>query len=1026
MKRNLIMRKTAQLMMTSCLVCLFKIPVNASQFQLPLAAFSNGGISTNPSEVLLLNQEVQQLNTMNATLQSDVITLNQQIQQLNATAATLQDELNAALAGSDNIGTLVDTVNSMSNITTRLISQINNIKPSAGAVSTGVSDVMDLIGQPTGNATDSIYTRIGLAAQTDLTETLGGSSGTTISSRLGDPGSGNTLVGNIANGATSIQAAITTVQGNLAPLSNASLTPHHDLNRLLIDGNSSSTSGLVAKIAGNTSTTVLGGIEAVAASLDGSTSGSIAGTSLNSLVGKLATQLGNLKNGGTQLNTTIADINSQLGASGTTSARITSIDDSVLASPTGVLATDLSTLAAEIVTSPSGVVETDVHVINNLLNGTSTGSTIQARVTSIDNSILTTPTGVVSTDIASLASLIMTIPGSTLEGDVGSLNSLLNGTATGSTSQARINSAIGTIENGATQLTTAISDANTTLGGSGTTINRIYGVDALLDGVQTMSGLTSFTVLTAASNSSGTISIVGNDGSSGRAYSITFSSPITSGNTFILEHSGSGNTITFLNNSGGTLTSAANLVTYLAAAYPVNTVLKRTTATKATALKTFIGGTGYSSMSNALAIDAALLENPTGVIATDLTTLAAEIVTSPSGVVETDIKTLNSLLSGTAAGLTTEARIGSPMLGGSASNIEAVLGGTSTDIASSLGDPGSSKTLIGNIGGSTTSVQAALNVLSTVLVNNTSFSSSLTTQVTSLSTAVDNGLSSLPNSATTATISSIATSDGSGGVNVGFSGLGSANGTYNLAAATIAGSIGNGGTFTLTNASNNLVLVNRSGTTINTQAKAISYLASMYPPGSKIASDLSDKISSALNTLVGGTLSSIRARIAAADAAILVTPTGVLKADLSTLAGEIVTSPSAVLEGDIQTINSLLNGTSTGSTIQARIGSPTLNSTSSDLASIIGGSASDIVGRLGDPINGTSGLAGCIKNNGAALSTVNGFDCSSFDNATTLYDQLNAFLSIIGQSNSIAATEIVIPKGTYTDLRSLLAALNHD
>jgi len=116
----------------------------------------------------------------------------------------------------------------------------------------------------------------------------------------------------------------------------------------------------------------------------------------------------------------------------------------------------------------------------------------------------------------------------------------------------------------------------------------------------------------------------------------------------------------------------------------------------------------------------------------------------------------------------------------------------------------------------------------------------------------------------------------------------------------------------------------------------------------------------------------------------------------------------------------------TAGNLGAKIGSPTVNGGASNLMSVIGGVASDLAGQLGDPVTGTFGLPRYIRNNGAAVGTVNGFDASSFDNATTLYDQINAFLSTISQSNSVATNNIMIPKGTYTDLRSLLAALNHD
>lgn len=1352
MNWNRFIKKSIQLMTTSCLVCVVKNSGEATEFLLPLDAFfQDGGISINANYVL-----------------------------------NLVEEVNNNPSNPDHIGILIDTVDSENNLSPRVTTQINRIVPSSSAISTAISTIYTLMGHPTSNPTDPISTRIGTPAQTSLTTTIGGMSGSSLSIRLGDPGVGHTLADNIADGASSIQDATSTVQVKLATLSNPSLTPNRDLYRLLIDGNSGSTSGLLPKITGNSSNTLLDGIESLAANLDGSTSGSITGSVSSNLLAKLATQITSIKGSGTQLSTVVSDINAQLGAAGTTSARVSVIDNSILTSPSGVVTTDMSSLSALMVSSPAATLQEDAEALNTLINGTATGSTTQARITSattsiessatqlttaisdvntllggsgttmnrvnsadsildgvqsmsgltsftvstpasnsagtvsmigndgtagrtyslvfassiangspftlthsgsgntitfvnnsggslasaaalatylasaypvnavlknttnakataletviggagysamsnaiaLDDALLESPTGVLTTDRSTVAGELVNSPSTILETDIHTLNNLLDGTPTGSTTQARIASVMGTIETGATQLTTAISDANTTLGGSGTTMDRINSVDALLDGVQSMnglssfrvmttasnpggntvnivgddgvsnnitysttfsssiaslgtftmntgpktitfinnsggsiasaaalatylasaypvnavleanttskvtelstflggsgytvmtkavtiddallgnptsnittdlatlrgeivtslganaeadiqtlntlingtatgsttqaritsattsieasatrlttaisdlnsvlggsgttitrvnsvnasldgvqsmSGLSSFTVSTPASNSAGTVTIIGNDGTAGRSYSLVFASSIANGSTFTLTDSGSGNTITFVNNSGGSLASAAALATYLADAYPINALLKANANTKATALESFLGGAGYSAMSNAATIDASLLTNPTSNISTD-------------------ISTLNSLVDGNATGSTLQDRLGAPTLGGSSSNLAAVLGGTSTTIADRLGDPGSSKTIIGNIGGSTTSVQAALNDLATTLVSNTNFSSSLYANLTTQSTSLDSGLSSLPSSSTYATIGTAAASDGSSGVDIVINGgLGGANGTYNLPAATITNSIGSGGTFTLTNGSDNLVLVNRSGGSISTQAQAISYLASMYPVASKIATGMSDKITNGLNTMLGGSASSVRAKIASIDAGLLNTPTGVVSTDFATLNAKIVTIPGSTAEDNVSTINALLDGTSTGSTIQARIGSPTVNGSGSNLFSVVGGSASSLADRLGDPVTGTVGLASVIRNNGASLGTVNGFDCSSFDNATAIYDQINAFLSILSQN--VGSSQIIIPNGTYTNLRSVLAALNHD
>ncbi len=588
---------------------------------------------------------------------------------------------------------------------------------------------------------------------------------------------------------------------------------------------------------------------------------------------------------------------------------------------------------AALLTSPTGVVATDIQTLNAFLNGIATGSTVQARIGSLGSAAsflamlgvtgatsLTTSLGNTSAGNSALAALLGGTPGTAIYNIIvggSGILSQIDGTTTDSGNVvSKLTTQIQAIQSSATQLSTATSAVNSALGASGTTIARANTANSLLDGVQSLSGLTSFTVSAAASNSSGTVAIIGNDGTSGRSYNVDTSAGginlgdgtggttfIASGATIILTHNGSGNTITFVNNSGSNITSAATLATYLANAYPVSSFIKANANTKAIALKTLLGGAGYSAMSNAVAIDAALLASPTGVVATD-------------------IQALNTLLNGVPTGSTVQARIGSPILGGNASNLAAVIGGTSTNLATQLGDPGDGNTILSNIGGSTTSVQAALDALSTTLSGNPQFSSTLNARATTVSASLDNGLGSLPGVGTYATIGTAAASDGSGGVNIVISGgLVSANGTYNLLAATITGNIENGASFTLSDvidSGNSLVLVNRSGATISTQAQALSYLRSMYPATSKIAAGISDKISS-VNTMLGGTGTSAHVRIAAVDRSLLISPTGVVAADLNAARDCFMKSRSATLEEDARALNHLLNGTTTGSTVQDRI-----------------------------------------------------------------------------------------------------------
>jgi hypothetical protein len=629
----------------------------------------------------------------------------------------------------------------------------------------------------------------------------------------------------------------------------------------------------------------------------------------------------------------------------------------LLNDPTNAVSADLRTARLKLTTILGTTLETDIQNLNSQLAGSSFESTIQDRISGIDSKLLIVPTHVIANDLETARSLQVNTLGLTLQNDIETINSSVNGVSTGSNLQTRIDdlstliggtglnlsdrlgnpgtsqTIIGNIGGSTTSVVSAITGIKNNLGGSGAISNRVNAINSTLDGVQSLSGLATFKVSSPATNFNGIVSLIGNDGSAGQMYNIDTGSgginlgdgtggttSIPNGGTFALINNIK--TITFLNNSGGFITSANALTAYLSTAYPVSFVIKVTTNTKTTALKTFLGGAGFNAMGNATEIDNTLLLFPTSVISMDLMTARSLLLTFPSSTLETDIQTLNSLLNGVGSGSNLQNRIGNPVLGGISSNLATIIGGSASDIANQLGDPGDSKSLINNIDGSNSSIQEALNSLSTLLFNNSNFGSSLSTQVNSLSTTVDNGLNSLPNNANYAVIGTVATSDGSGGVNLFItSGLGLAgNANYNLSGSTITNGLSNGGSFTLTNGSYGLVLNNRSGSTLTTQIQVLNYLTTMYPTGSRIAVGLSDKILGGVNSMLGGSGSSTRVRIAKINAVLLQTPTGILATDLITARFLLVDSPSATLQTDIEIVNSMINGNTTGSTLQARIG----------------------------------------------------------------------------------------------------------
>jgi len=168
----------------------------------------------------------------------------------------------------------------------------------------------------------------------------------------------------------------------------------------------------------------------------------------------------------------------------------------------------------------------------------------------------------------------------------------------------------------------------------------------------------------------------------------------------------------------------------------------------------------------------------------------------------------------------------------------------------------------------------------------------------------------------------------------------------------------------------------------------------MYPVNSKIATSVADKISS-LGTMIGGSESCLRVKIAALTASFLKIPTGIARTDFSNARSRFVVSPAATLEDDAQTLNTLLDGTASGSAVQARIGNPTVNSTSSNLTAVIGGEG-DIASCLGDPMLGDTGLSALITASNASNDHGIFNDLSSMQNATNISDQLSAFLALFG------------------------------
>jgi hypothetical protein len=81
-----------------------------------------------------------------------------------------------------------------------------------------------------------------------------------------------------------------------------------------------------------------------------------------------------------------------------------------------------------------------------------------------------------------------------------------------------------------------------------------------------------------------------------------------------------------------------------------------------------------------------LLDSPTGILSTDLSTARSILVSSISSSLESDIRNVNLLIDSVSTG-STQDKIGTPVINSAPSNLSSIIGGSGSDIASLLGDP---------------------------------------------------------------------------------------------------------------------------------------------------------------------------------------------------------------------------------------------------------------------------------------------------------------------------------------------------
>ncbi|CAO4842079.1 MAG: Chromosome partition protein Smc [Holosporales bacterium] len=267
----------------------------------------------------------------------------------------------------------------------------------------------------------------------------------------------------------------------------------------------------------------------------------------------------------------------------------------------------------------------------------------------------------------------------------------------------------------------------------------------------------------------------------------------------------------------------------------------------------------------------------------DLTTQKATLE-SDKATLQTSLTAANTTIQNSAASI----KSGETVIATAVTAVNTTLGGTGTTYARATN-------AVTSIKSDAADLTTAVSAVNTVLGGNGS--NSLYIFIQNLNHALDDSVTSLPNGVSFLTVNSITL--GSGMITIN-----SNVGTYSCLWTT---SMSPDDSIAFTNGSNTLTLINKSGGSINNASVLFNYLKSMYSVGSKISQNMLDLVTLLVNQ-VGGSVISLRARIAEVNRMILKTPTGVLATDMTTLRGKIVSSPGTSVEDDVATVAGLLDG----------------------------------------------------------------------------------------------------------------------
>lgn len=485
--------------------------------------------------------------------------------------------------------------------------------------------------------------------------------------------------------------------------------------------------------------------------------------------------------------------------------------------------------------------------------------------------------------------------------------------------------------------------------------HTIYTILSHFHCVKSMSGLTSFTVTTLATNNNGVVSLTVNDGSMGQIYSLDTGSlnlietPIVSGSTFTLTNNSSGNIITFINISNNLITSANSMITYLNNYLILNVSYK------------------VNLNDNISTVRNMIMNLPGVTIQSDLNSIISDIDSNATNV-KSGLDNISNLIFGNS-------NYSTPLY-----NQTVALSNDIDNSVISLPN-GSTYATVGDIYSNDTGVN--ITITSGLGSSNGIYTTTITNNPVSNGSSITFTNRSITNGNNQIVLKNLSSSVINGDINLlkYLKSMYPVNSKLSLnvndkmkSIKTMLGTTGTTFISILSSIStiDKFLLVNPTGVLLTDLNSARGKL--ILSNNSTLEEDITDIKDKILQTSTGNPLET---DIITLNQEILNTPSGVLETDLTIARSKLVTQPGITLETDIDIISNILSGSSV--------------TTGNSIESIIG-----------DPISGTTGLSSLIKNNTLASNNITvftGVSVSDFNTASNLHDQLSQFIQLFNSSN---------------------------